>query len=421
MKIKKTVLPNKLRIITIPMDTPTVTVLVLVQTGSKYETKNINGISHFLEHMCFKGTKKRPTALDIAKELDGIGSKYNAFTSHEYTGYYAKVEKKHFNTVLDVVSDIYLYPVFDSREVEKEKGVIADEINMFEDTPSRHAHDLFGRLLYGDQPAGWNVAGTKEIIRSLSRDDFAAYRDKHYVASSTIVVIAGNINEVGAIRKVKEKFAGISTGKKGGKLKVKESQKKPELLLKHKKTDQTHLVLGFRAIDAFSKWRPALTVIASILGGGMSSRLFQKLRDEMGVGYYVRADGDFYTDHGSIAVSTGVTNSRAGEVVMAILQEFKKLKRELVSSEELNKVKEHLIGNMYLELEPSDEIAMFYGGQEVIVGKTKKAEEVEKEIRKVTSQQIKELSNKLFNNKNLNMAMIGPFKDKGKFGKILRI
>ena len=283
MRIKKTKLDNGLRIITIPMDTPTVTVLVLVQTGSKYETKTSTEFPTSWSTCVLRGTKKRPTALDIAKELDGIGSKYNAFTSHEYTGYYAKVEKKHFNTVLDVVSDIYLYPVFDSREVEKEKGVIADEINMFEDTPSRHAHDLFGRLLYGDQPAGWNVAGTKEIIRSLSRDDFAAYRDKHYVASSTIVVIAGNINEVGAIRKVKEKFAGISTGKKGGKLKVKESQKKPEIFLKYKKTDQTHLVLGFRAVDAFSKWRQTLNVLAGVLGSGMSSRLFQKLREEMGL------------------------------------------------------------------------------------------------------------------------------------------
>lgn len=421
MKIKKTTLPNKLRIITIPMDTPTVTVLVLVEAGSKYETKNINGLSHFLEHMYFKGTKKRPTALDISKELDGIGSKYNAFTSHEYTGYYAKAEKKHFNTILDVVSDIYLNPVFDSREVEKEKGVIIDEINMYEDTPSRHVHDLFGQVLYGNQPAGWNVAGTKKIIRSLSREDFAVYRDKHYVASSTIVVIAGNFNQASAIKKVKEKFATISNGRKGNKLKVKESQKNPEIFLKYKKTDQTHLVLGFRAIDAFSKWRPTLTVMASILGGGMSSRLFQKLRDEMGVGYYVRADGDFYTDHGSIAVSTGVANARTEEVIRAILLEFKRLRQEIVSSEELNKVKEHLIGNMYLELEPSDEIAMFYGGQEVITGKMKKAEEVAKEIRKITPQQIKELSNKLFNNKDLNMAMIGPFKDKRKFEKILCI
>ena len=374
--------------------------------------KNINGLSHFLEHMCFKGTQKRPTALYITKELDSIGSKYNAFTSHEYTGYYAKAEKKHFNTVLDVVSDIYLNPIFDSDEVEKEKGVIVDEINMYEDMPNRHVHNLFDQVLYGDQPAGWNVAGTKEIIRSLNREDFVAYRDKHYVASATIVVVTGNINERRAIKKIKEKFATISIGRKEGKLKVRESQKKPELFLKYKKTDQTHLVLGFRAVDAFSKWRQTLNVLAGVLGSGMSSRLFQKLREEMGVGYYVKVNGDFYTDHGNIAVSTGITNSRVGEVITAILQEFKRLKTKLVSNEELKKVKEYLIGNMYLELEPSDEIAMFYGGQEVIVDKMKKAEEVEKEIRKITPQQIKELSNKLFNDKELNMAMIGPFKDK---------
>ncbi|MEK7567762.1 MAG: pitrilysin family protein [Patescibacteria group bacterium] len=421
MKIKKTILSNKLRIVSIPMDTPTVTVLVLVEAGSNYETKDINGLSHFLEHMCFKGTKKRPTALHITKELDGIGAQYNAFTSNEYTGYYAKVEKKHFDTILDVVSDIYLNPVFDEHEVEKEKGVIIDEINMYEDMPSRHVHDLFAEVLYGNQPAGWNVAGTKEIVRNMSRKDFVLYRNKHYVASSTIVVIAGNINQTKAIEKVKKKFAEIPTSNKGSKLKVKELQKKPEIILKHKKTDQTHLVLGFRAFDAFNKKRLVLEVIAAILGSGMSSRLFQKLRDEMGVGYYVRANEDLYTDHGSIAVSTGVTNSRAREVVKAILKEFERLKYEVVSNDELNKVKEHLIGTMYLQLEPTDAIANFYGGQEVVTGKIKTAEEIAKGIKKVTPQQVQELSKELFNEKGLNIAMIGPFKNKKVFDSVFKL
>ncbi len=421
MKFKKTILENGLRIITVPMDTPTVTVLVLVEAGSKYETKGINGLSHFLEHMCFKGTKKRPTALKISSELDGIGSQNNAFTSQEYTGYYAKAAKKHFEKILDIVSDIYINPIFDAKEVEKEKGVIIDEINMYEDMPNRHVHDLFGGLLYGDQPAGWNVAGTKEIIRSLNREDFIAYRKKHYVAKGTIVVVAGNIDEDKAVKLIEEKFKDISTDEKHSKLKVVELQTKPQILLKHKETDQTHLVIGFRSFDIFSKWKPVLTVLATILGGGMSSRLFEKLRNEMGVGYYVSAGSDLSTDHGSFAVWTGVANARIEEVIKAIIEEFERLTKEKVSEEELAKVREYLIGNMYLGLESSDSIANFYGGQEVITGKMKKPEEFAKEISSVTAEEIITLAKQIFVNNGLNMAMIGPFKDSVKFEKIFRL
>ncbi|MEK7558315.1 MAG: pitrilysin family protein [Patescibacteria group bacterium] len=422
MKFKKTKLENGLRIVSVPMpDSPTVTVLVLVEAGSKYETKEINGLSHFLEHMCFKGTKKRSTALQISSELDGIGSQNNAFTSHEYTGYYAKSSKKHFDKILDIVSDIYLNPVFDEKEVEKEKGVIIDEINMYEDMPNRHVHDLFGELLYGDQPAGRNVAGTKEIIRKLKREDFINYRAKHYVASGTIVVVVGNVGEKEIENKVKEKFAGISTLKKEGKPKVIETQNNPEILLKFKETDQTHLVMGVRAFDAFSKKRPILSVLSAILGGGMSSRLFQKLRDEMGVGYYVKAGSDLYTDHGFLAVWTGVTNSRVEEVIQAILKEFEKIKNELVSIDELNKVKEYLIGNMYLELESTDSIANFYGGQEVIKADMKTPEQYAEEISIVTAEDIQALAEEIFKNNALNMAMIGPFKDKNKFESMFHL
>jgi len=421
MKFKKIKLENGLRIITVPMsDTPTVTVLVLVEAGSKYETKDINGLSHFLEHMCFKGTKNRPTALQIASELDGIGSQNNAFTSHEYTGYYAKAEKRHFDKILDVVSDIYLHPLFDEREIEKEKGVIIDEINMYEDMPNRHVHDLFGELLYGDQPAGWNVAGTKENIRKMKRDDFVNYREKHYVAEGTIVIVSGAI-EADAEEKVRQKFEKIPAREKSGKEKVKESQEKPEILIKHKETDQTHMIIGFRGFDVFDKRKPVLNLLATVLGGGMSSRLFQKLRDEMGVGYYVRAGADFYTDHGSIAVWTGVANARVKEVIEAIMEEFKKLINKEGPEEELLKAKEYLVGNMYLELESSDSVANFCGGQEVITGEVKTPEEVAGEIMAVTAEDIKNLAKELFKDKSLNMAMIGPFKDKVEFEEIFRL
>ena len=421
MKYTKKVLGNGLRVITVPMkDNPTVTVLVLVEAGSKYETKEVNGISHFLEHMCFKGTVKRPKAIDISKELDSIGSQYNAFTAQEYTGYYAKSDAKHFKKIFDVVSDIYLNSTFPETEMQKEKGVIIEEINMYEDMPNRHVQDLMMELLYGDQPAGWNIAGEKKNITGMKRDDFITYKKAHYLPEATTIVVGGHITEKEVMKEVLKVFVKIESGKKSKKLKVVEKQEKPEVLLKFKKTDQTHFVLGVRTYDLFSKKNAVLSLLGGVLGGGMSSRLFQKLREEMGVGYYVRAYNDVYTDHGFFQVSAGVDNKRIEEVIHAVLEECRKLMCEEVSAEELNKVKECLIGNMKLSLESSDDIANFYGGQELLKKEIKSAEEKAKELRKVSAKDIKKLANEIFKDEKLNLALIGPFKDKQKFSKILK-
>ena len=393
MRYIKKVFKNGLRVVTVPMkDNPTVTVLVLVEAGSKYETKEVNGISHFLEHMCFKGTVKRPKAIDISKELDAIGSQYNAFTAQEYTGYYAKSDAKHFKKIFDVVSDIYLNSTFPEAEMQKEKGVIIEEINMYEDLPMRHVQDLMMELLYGDQPAGWNIAGEKKNILNMKRDDFITYKKAHYLPKVTTIVVAGKITEKEVLKEVEKVFGKIENGKKSNKLKVIEKQTRPEILLNFKKTDQTHFVLGVRTYDLFSKKNATLSLLGGVLGGGMSSRLFQKLREEMGVGYYVRAYNDAYTDHGFFQVSAGVDNKRINEVLEAVLEECRKLKRELVSEEELNKVKECLIGNMKLSLESSDDIANFYGGQELLKKEIKNAEEKAKELRKVSAKEIKNLA-----------------------------
>jgi len=422
MKFKKKILKNGMRVITVLLpESLTATVLVLVEAGSKYEEKEVNGISHFLEHMCFKGTAKRPHVIDIAGELDSIGAQYNAFTGQEYTGYWAKSSFRKMGKILDVVSDIYLNPVFNEQEIEKEKGVIVEEINMYEDMPARDIQDLFDELLYGDQPAGWKILGNKETVRKFRREDFIKYRNEHYVASATTVIVAGRFDEKKIISAVEKKFRNASTSKKHTKKKIKEEQKRPHLLVKYKKTDQSHLVLGFRSYDIFHKQNAVLSVIAGILGGGMSSRLFQKLREEMGVGYYVRGYNDASTDHGVFQASAGVDNKRIKEVIKAILLEFNKLKIELVSEEELTKVKDYLIGNMYLDLESSDELASFYGMQEVLKRTEMTPQEFAKKIKEVTPAQIKKVANKVFVNEGLNMALIGPFKDNKAFSSILKL
>ena len=421
MKFTKKVLSNGLRLITVPMkDNPTVTVLVLVETGSKYEDKKVNGISHFLEHMCFKGTIRRPKGVDISKELDSMGSQYNAFTSQEYTGYYAKGDAKHFKKIVDIVTDIYLNSTFPETEIEKEKGVIIEEINMYEDMPSRHVQDLMMKLLYGDQPAGWNIAGEKKNILGMVREDFVKYHKEHYVPNATTLVVAGQVKEAEVVKEVEKIFGQIKKAKKSTKLKVVETQTKPEILVKHKETDQTHFVLGVRTYDLFNKNNAILSVLSGVLGAGMSSRLFTKLREEMGVGYYVRAYNDVYTDHGFLQISAGVDNKRINEVIEAVLGECKKLKTELVSMEELEKVKQCLIGNMKLSLESSDDIANFYGSQELLKKEIKTSEEKAEQVRKITSKQIQDMARKIFTDDKLNLALIGPFKDNKQFVKILK-
>jgi predicted Zn-dependent peptidase len=421
MQYTKKVLKNGMRMITIPMKgNPTATVLVLVEAGSKYENKQNNGISHFLEHMCFKGTVKRPHYSDISKELDGIGCQYNAFTSQEYTGYWIKSDYKKLDTILDVVSDIYLNSTLPEEEIEKEKGVVIEEINGRNDLPQSIVSEEFLKLLYGDQPAGWNIAGPKENIQKTTRTDFIDYRNKHYVASATTVIVAGKIDEKETVKKVTKAFKDIGTWKKEGKLRVTEAQRAPQATVFYKDTDQTHLVVGVRAFNVYNEYNRVLRIIEAILSGGMSSRLFQKLREEMGICYYVRADNDPFTDHGIFSVAVGADSKRVKEAIVAILEELKRLKVEKVGKEELSKVKQYLIGNLNLGLESSNSIASFYGGQEVLREVIKTPEDIIKEINSVTAEEIKFIAERIFKNEALNLAIVGKFKEKEEFLKVLK-
>ncbi|MBI4118899.1 MAG: insulinase family protein, partial [Parcubacteria group bacterium] len=295
----KEIWPNGLRAVYAPMaSTQTLTILVLVGTGSRYETKDINGISHFLEHMFFKGTAKRPGKSDIAHELDAVGAAYNAFTDKELTGYWVKVDARHADLAFDVVSDIFINSTIPAQEIEKERGVIIGEIDMYEDTPMRKIGDLFEELLYGDQPAGWDIAGRKEVIRSLTRQNFLDYLEKYYKSANVTVVVAGHIGLDDAKAKVQKYFGGVREGETSKPSACSESQSNPQIKVTYKDTDQCHLILGVRAYDIFDPRRWALGLLATILGGGMSSRLFIRIRDELGLGYYIRAGSALSTDHG---------------------------------------------------------------------------------------------------------------------------
>jgi len=393
--------------------------MVLVGVGSKYERKQESGISHFVEHLFFKGTQKRPTAKDIAQDLDKIGGSYNAFTSKEWTGYFAKVDKSHFNLALDWVSDIFLNSRLPAKEIEKERGVIIEEINMTLDAPMRYVGDLWEELLYGNQPAGWQIIGSKENILNLKRADFINYINEHYSSRNTVVAVAGNFPQKDIIKIVGKYFKNIGEDKPKEKIKTIERQAKPETLLYYKPTDQSHLCLGARGFDMFSEKRFAQELLAIILGGNMSSRLFLEVREKKGLAYYIHTNDETYTDSGYLVTQAGAPNDKADEAVAVILKEYKRIKERGVSPEELKKAKDYFKGALTLSLEPSDAQAMFFASQEALSGKILTAKEKYEKISKITNKDIQRIAQEIFHPSKINLALIGPHKNKTRFEKIL--
>lgn len=422
MKYKKTTLKNGLRIITVPMKgTQTATVTIMVGVGSRYETEKEAGLSHFIEHMFFKGTKKRPTTLDISTELDSIGGEFNAFTSKDKTMYYAKVDSRYINRALDTVADMYLNSKLEEAEIEKEKGTILQELNMYEDMPMRNIADIFEKLLYTGNPLGREIVGSKHTLQTFKRDDFIRYMKRFYMANDTVICVAGKFNEKKILTQAKKYFENMGIGEKPEIVRVIEKQKKPQVENKFKKTDQTHFVLGVRAYDFNHKDRFALSLLSVILGGNMSSRLFIEVRERRGLAYYVRTSVEAYKDAGYIATQAGVEHKNLELAIKTILAEYKKITRQKIGAEELKKAKDFIRGKTIMSLEESDEVAMFHVDQETSKKKILTPTEIFALIDKVTVSDIARVAKNVFQNKKLNLAVIGPHKNGKKLEKILKI
>ncbi len=413
--------PNGLRLVTVPMpDRSTATVLVIVGTGSRYETKDSNGISHFLEHMMFKGTTKRPGSLDISQELDSIGADSNAFTGKEYTGYYARASSDHTDLLLDIISDIFQNSKLDPEEIEKEKGVIIEEINMYLDTPRRYIGDIFEALLYGDQPLGWDIAGEKPTVKALTRENIASYFNSHYVAENTIIAVSGNINSAEIQAKVPQYFNGIRHAEVPTKLAVVEQQAEPGLKIFNKKTDQSHISLGIRGYDNLDPRTYALELMAIILGGNMSSRLFIELREKRGLAYSVSTSTTAFTDAGYLTTQIGVDNSRMTEALQALLVEYKRMRDEKVPETELKKAKDFNRGKLLMALDSPDFIASYVAEQQLLKKHVLTPQEELALYDKVTVDDIFKIAQELFTPANLNLALIGPYEeDNSEIKKIL--
>jgi len=412
MKFNRKVLPNGLRIITIPMPSfESATALVMVGAGSRYETKKNSGISHFLEHMAFKGTQKRPSAIDISGLIDGIGGEFNAFTGKEVTGYYIKSAVSHVDLCLDVLSDMLQNSKLDQTEIDKEKGVILEEMNLYQDTPSRDIGDVYEKLLYGDTPMGWDTIGKKDVIRQISREDFQKYMQSLYSADNITVVVAGGINVEKTVELVKKYFGKMPKFDVLRYNKVSEKQKNPQALIKDKKTEQVHIALGFRTVPLNHPDHYTLSVLSAILGGGMSSRLFHEVREKRGLAYYVRTGSEQYQDVGNLVSTAGLDPKRVEEGIKVIVEEYAKFAngKAGITVAELTKAKEFLKGHFVLELEDSRSVAAFYSQQEILEDKIENPDEIMAEIDKVTVLDVEKSVRKYFVEKNMNLAVIGNF------------
>ena len=413
---------NGLRLLMVPSkESFSFQVMALVNTGADFETEANNGISHFLEHMCFKGTKKRPSNFDIVKELDGVGGYYNASTGRERTRYYARVAKQYQDLALDIVSDIYLNSQFPEKEIKKEKGVIFGEINKYQDDPEDWVWEIWGKLLYGNQPIGRSILGTKTNIKKFKREDFLRYRAMQYRAKSTLVVISGNFKEKEVIGKVKNYFCDINSGKAHSQKPVKEKQNKPQVFWQDRKTNQTHFVLGFRGINYFDKRRYALAVLDTVLDGGMSSILFQIVREKLGAAYYVHSNIDYAADHGFWAIYAGINNNRLEEVLIAILEEWKKFKTQPIGAKEIKKAKRYITGKLALQWENVHNVAGSLAMQELFTRKIERPREYLRKINQVTAGDMRRVAQDLLKPQFLNLALIGPHKNKQKLEKLLYV
>jgi predicted Zn-dependent peptidase len=416
-------LDNGLRLLTAPMpQVPSTTCFIFLAAGSRYETADTNGIAHFAEHMFFKGTERRPTARDIGIAIDGIGGEFNAFTGKEYTGYFVRCAAEHRPLALDVLTDMLRNSAFSAEEIEREKGVIIEEMNMYFDTPRDYIGGLYEHLLYGDQPLGWDIIDRKETVRAATRETFLDYVGHWYRPSRMVVGIAGRLDE--RVRADVEQLLGdIEPGETGEPARLEPPQEngRARVLLHTKQSDQAHLVLGVPSYPIDHPDRYVLQVLATVLGGGMSSRLFIEVRERRGLAYYVYGTNNSYTDAGSLYAQAGVDINRIDEAVTTIVDQLKRLVHEPVPEDELEKAKNFTKGRFVLQLENPQGLILFGLRREVLEGHVTEPDEVLKEIDAVTGDDLQRVAQDVIGGGALNLALIGPFEDAERFEKLLAV
>lgn len=421
-----------LPVIRIPMSRlESVTVLALVNTGSRYETPEKEGIAHFFEHIVFKGTQKYPDAQKLATTIDGVGANFNAFTSKEYTGYYVKAASRHLSTALDVISDMLLKPNLNQKDIDLEKRVIAEEINMYVDAPSRHVSNLFDRMMYHGSGLSHDIIGSKKTVDNVTSQDFKDFLSQWYGLPNVVLVLAGHEDVVLAdetLQLVEEYFA-KDGGDRQGKIDLNNgfladnpiSSKR--LHVEHRETQQAHFIMGWPGIQRHDDRRYALSLFSIIMGGNMSSRLFSEIREKRGLCYYVNSGVDQFHDTGLFSASAGVDPSRVEEAIKATLDELESAANgsKEISSDELSRAKDYITGKMVLGFEDGESVAQYFGLKQLLLGEIESPEEVMEKLKKVTIQEVISVAKDVIKTDETRFAVIGPFKDREKFEKLINL
>ena len=414
-------LSNGLRVVTAAMpQAKSVACFVMLAAGSRYETRETNGIAHFAEHMFFKGTERRPTARELAGEIDAIGGEFNAFTGKEYTGYYVKCAAEHRDVALDVLVDMLRHSRFDADEIEREKGVIVEEMNMYVDTPRDYVDSVYDELLYGDQPLGWDIIGTKETVRAATRDTFVDYLDRWYRAPRMVAGIGGNLGD-GLVPRLEELLGDVQGGSEGSPERVSYAQSEPRVRVHTKTSDQAHLRFGVHSYPIDHPDRYAMGLLATVLGGGMSSRLFTEVRERRGLAYYVYGYNQGYTDTGTLFAQAGVDIARIDDAISTVASEFAKIAAEPVGAGELEKARNYAKGRLVLSLEDPKGMVMFGLRGAVLEDRLREPDEVLAGYDAVTAEDVQRVARDIIREDKLNLALIGPFEEADRFEPLLAL
>lgn len=414
-------LKNGIQVILTPNSaTAAVSLLVLVKVGSRFESPKINGVSHFVEHLLFKGTAKRPNTLIISKELDSIGADYNAWTGKEQTGYYIKAQSTHLPMLADMLADMTTHSLFVPEEVARERGTILEEINMYLDNPMAKVEDLFEEDLFGTQSSlGQHVIGTPKTIKALKRLELLNYWQKHYHAGNIVISVSGNFQKASTLRLLEKKFGHIAKGSRNRPTGTFAEIKKHSLAAHHKETSQAHAVLGFPGVSYSHKDKYSAGLLSIILGGNMSSRLFIQVRERLGLCYFIRSSSDTLEDTGTFTVQAGLDLKKFDKALVAIAAVIRDIKANGVTEDELLGAKEYIKGKMALSQEDSLDVASFYGSQAQFSGSIRTPQEVCAKIDSVTMSAVKAVANKILDRKKVHLTTLSPFKSVKQFAKFL--
>lgn len=421
MKHYKRILKNGLTIIEVPSETAESVIMdFFVKTGSRSESAKENGISHFLEHFLFKGTKNYPSSKIITELVDGVGGEMNANTGKEHTQYFIKTHHSKLELIFKILTDMIQNPLLDKEEMEREKGVIVEEINMYRDMPMRLIGDVLEEVMWEKDPLGRHIAGSPEVVKKFTQGMFASYLTRHYQPKNMILGVAGKYDRALLNKLIKQHWEKLPAKNFHSWPKAKDSQKETRLKVVFKNSDQAHFNLGFKGLKYSDKKNAVAVALSAILGGGMSSRLFSEIRERRGLAYYVRASNTSYQDTGVFDISAGIRVDAIYEALEVTLAEIQKIKNELVGDAELKKTKEYLKGRTTLALEDNQNCLDWFLEEAAFKREIKTPKDAFKELDQVTPKQIQALANELFQSNKMTLALIGPYKSEKKFKDIIK-